>query len=313
MKKIFTLAIVALAAISLNAQLQIKEILIWNGDAITYHKDLDDIDSITFATRTIQVPTGAIAGKYTINAKGDQVVFSKGNLQSQPGNKHFRFAENQWETISQADNERIAPYGDYWIDLFNWGTGANPGDTTSNYEECQYEFHDWGANRIINGGDSANLWRTLTEKEWKYILMSRPHASERFSLGTVNGVKGLILLPDYWELPAGHSFNVPNMTAEGQDYYREYGKNIDHFIDNTYTATQWQAMETNGAVFLPVTGYRLGTEVTLEDICYYWTSGVPESSENLYAYRVRAFSKWIQGAQGTQRIFGCAVRLARDL
>ena len=42
---------------------------------------------------------GALPGKFTINAEGDQVQFSKGNLQVQASTNTWYFAENQFETI----------------------------------------------------------------------------------------------------------------------------------------------------------------------------------------------------------------------
>ena len=51
---------------------------------------------------------------------------------------------------------------------------------------------DWG-NTIGSG------WRTLTSAEWTYLFDSRTTTSGvRYAKATVNGVSGVILLPDDW-------------------------------------------------------------------------------------------------------------------
>ena len=44
-------------------------------------------------------PTGAIDGKFSINATGGKVYFAKGNLQYQASTNTFRFAEHQWNYV----------------------------------------------------------------------------------------------------------------------------------------------------------------------------------------------------------------------
>ena len=99
------------------------------------------------------------------------VNFSKGNLQYVGGN--WQFADNQWDVIgaSQADNNR---------DLFGWGTGNNPNQTSMQYGDYS-TFADWGSNM---GGD----WRTLTRDEWLYIFDTRTSASALRGSATVCGV-----------------------------------------------------------------------------------------------------------------------------
>ena len=85
------------------------------------------------------VPEGAINGLFTINENGDQVYFSKGNLQYQASTNTWRFAEHQWDyvgtqipdlygnlggTISGSDNKDISSTYNGWIDLFGWGTSG---------------------------------------------------------------------------------------------------------------------------------------------------------------------------------------------
>ena len=191
---------------------------------------------------------GALNGKFTINASGDQIVFSKGNLQYVGT---WQFATNQWDCIGdsqQADDNR---------DLFGWGTGDAPNKVSDNCEDYA-TFHEWGANPITNGGNAANLWRTLTSDEWRYLFVTRNKATELFGVGKIgNIVYGAILLPDDWTLPEGASF--ASASAKG---YAFSTTSCDGYYsgctgtDNEYTIEQWAVMEEAGAVFLPAAGYR---------------------------------------------------------
>lgn len=53
--------------------------------------------NVTTEVNPGEVPVGAICGTFTINANGDQVYFSKGNLQYQASTNIWRFAENQFD------------------------------------------------------------------------------------------------------------------------------------------------------------------------------------------------------------------------
>ena len=136
-------------------------------------------------------PMGAINGLFTINADGNQVYFSQGNLQYQASTNTWKFAENQYDYIGDANSNISSTYSG-WIDLFGWGTsgynhGANcyqPWSTsTSNsdyyaYGYWQYNLYDetgqadWGFNAINNGGNTNGIWRTLTWDEGNYVLAS---------------------------------------------------------------------------------------------------------------------------------------------
>jgi hypothetical protein len=145
---------------------------------------------------------GALKGKFTVNANGDQVVFSKGNLQyqavSETDGGTWKFADKQTTFLDKGPNIAISGTNRGWIDLFGWGTGDNP--TNASTDNADYStFVDWGNNMVSNGGNAAGLWRTLTADEWMYIFHGRRDADQLIGTGTVNGVKGVILLPDKWE------------------------------------------------------------------------------------------------------------------
>lgn len=277
---------------------------------------------------------GALNGLFTINANGDKVNFSQGNLQYQASSHTWRFAENQWDfvgtqypgqgpaagTVIGSDNTAISGNTPSWIDLFGWGTsGYNHGATayqpysTTNNSSYYYAYGnsnnnlnsqtgqaDWGYNKIINGGNIENGgWRTLTNDEWTYLFMWRNTDSGiRWKQGKVNGVKGIILLPDNW-------------TVSLYPLSEEYGYN-----SNIISDTDWQNIfEPNGAVFLPITGYRSSTSVSVMDLGCYWTASrcniVNYTTSD--AYSVRFYDGTLDYEfRHDYRYNGFAVRLVHD-
>ena len=271
-----------------------------------------DREFVTSGGGSSNVPEGAINGLFTINANGDQVYFSQGNLQYQASTNTWRFAEHQWDYVGGVDTELGIEYGNVyengikcdngsishnyngWIDLFGWGTGGNPtliSTTVADYET----FTDWGVNKISNGGNTANQWRTLTTDEWVYLYSGRANAASLRGHATVNNVPGYIFLPDNWSLPSGVSFTA----------------NADNWTTNNYSAADWGEMEQSGAVFLPAAGSRYGTHVY--NVGYYgnyWSSTPGGTS---YAYRLYFGSDDILPQNGYDRYGGQSVRLVWGL
>ena len=249
-------------------------------------KDLNIIDS-TPAPQPEPEGDGKLTGAFTINADGDQILFSKGNLQYQASTATLRFATNQFDLIG-ADNANISDTYTGWIDLFGWGTGNNPA-YSSTVDEDYSTFTDWGTNAISNGGNEANLWRTLTIQEWGYLIKTRTNADNLKGQATVAGVHGYVLLPDSWTLPAGLSF-----TASPNDW-----------TTNVYTAEQWTQMEAAGAVFLPAAGYRDPDIKGVGEKGWYWSSNVVS---DLAAYNFE-FNETTSRVFGSRIYFGQPVRL----
>ena len=163
---------------------------------------------ITLCTSVAVMATeGALSGRFTINANGDQVVFSQGNLQYVGT---WQFAEHQWDYFgnSQYDNHR---------DLFGWGTGDAPNKVSKDDNDYS-TFVDWGTNAIVNGGNQKGQWRTLSMDEWGYIMRVQ---------ATVCGVHGCVLLPDDFTLPDGLTLN----------------DEINDWDTNNYNAQAWSSME----------------------------------------------------------------------
>ena len=150
-----------------------------------------------------------------------KVTFSPGNLQYHPANKEWRFATSQWDYIGDANSNCSSTYNG-WLDLFGWSTSATNFGVSISTSNSDYSgsFVDWGTNTI--GNDAPNTWRTLTLDEWEYLLNTRPNASSLKGVAQVNGVKGLILLPDNWTCPSGVSFKSGFHSIYGVNYYVAY-------------------------------------------------------------------------------------------
>ena len=50
---------------------------------------------------------GALNGRFTINANGDQVIFSQGNLQYQASTQTWRFAEHQYDFVGDSEEGNV--------------------------------------------------------------------------------------------------------------------------------------------------------------------------------------------------------------
>jgi hypothetical protein len=104
----------------------------------------------------------------------------------------------------------------------------------------------------------------LTYEEWDYVVFNRPNASSLKGVAQVNGVNGLILLPDNWTCPAGVTFNSGFHGEYSVEAYGQY---------QTFSAEQWSKLEAAGAVFFPASGYRYGSNVfNVQYGGYYWSA-----------------------------------------
>ena len=270
-------------------------------------------DNNTSATRTIVVNANATFTAYFVSstpeptyfsiAPGSAVQFAPGNLQYRASTSTWRFAEHQYDVVG-ASNSNISSSYSGWIDLFGYGTsgynGANPWEISANlsgepYASCDISGtqYDWGVHNTIS--NASGNWRTLSYSEWNYLLNSRTGAAQKRSNGYVNGVKGLILLPDNWVLPGGCSFIS--------------GLGFSSCSANTYSTTQWQLMESAGAVFLPVAGSRFNRGVNMSKFVY-WTGSISYSSSALAWSIEDEYQPSLVNYSSTYE--GKAVRLVKD-
>ena len=268
-------------------------------------------EEMSFTTQTqIEKPTSP----YFSVSQTKYITFSPGNLQYTQSTNTWSFAENQWDYIG-TDNVTggdVASdptfgdekYGDALadkIDLFGWSTSAtNFGVSTStDFVDYSGSFVDWGTNKI--GNDAPNTWRTLSYDEWYYLRYTRTNADDLVGVAQVNGVNGLIFLPDNWTCPAGVTFKSGFHSSYGVEYYAAY---------QTFTADQWSKLEAAGAVFLPALGFRLGSDVYGVQLFGHYWSATEEDSNTAYCLTFRS-DKARMDDYG--RLNGLSVRLVKDL
>ena len=264
----------------------------------------------------------------------------------------FTFADNQWDISGTTGNNSIwRRYGQIGssinnftsakrIDLFMyassgyrysngeyhfkpfaicnndfWGSGYTYGPASSGIDGTN---NDWGVfNAILNGGDETDQWRTLTRIEWAYLANERDNAVNLRGVGTVNGIRGVILLPDDW---AGSAITALTNTVTLDNSDKPASIN---WTDNVYSSSEWAVMEADGAVFLPAAGT---LDPSNNNVGYnnvsdnnagssYWTSSYYSGSEYAYAFDLGtgggSYINW--RFDRSSRPFGRAVRLVKDV
>jgi len=253
--------------------------------------DEDDLET----PGKLEIIGGKLPGEFSIS-ENRKIQFSQGNLQYLASAGTWRFAEHQYDNIGEA-NSKISASCSTWIDLFGWGTGNNPTKIETDYKTYS-TFSEWGQNPISNGGDKANVWRTLTEDEWEYVLNARNNATSLRGQAKVNDIPGYILLPNDFVLPKGVNFTADSKNAK----------------DNAYTLNQWTKLEIAGAVFFPCCGQRYQTTVQYPSSCNYWSSTphIVSGAVNgeAAAYYIHFTS---QKVNYDLRTYGMAVRLVQDV
>ena len=240
--------------------------------------------------------TGTFVAKPFSVSATKTVTFSSGNLQYHAANDEWRFAPSQLDYIGEV-NENISSTYNGWIDLFGWGTGNNPTNASTDYNDYQ-TFVDWGVNQI--GSYAPNTWRTLNYAEWDYLIGERPNYDKLIGVAQVNGVNGLILLPDNWTCPSGVTFKSGFHDNYGAEYYAAY---------QTFSASEWSKLEASGAVFFPAAGFRDGSSVI--NVQYegdYWSA-----TESYYSYADSlGFNSGEANVNNGNRDSGRSVRLVQD-
>ena len=264
-------------------------------------------EKLVFNAKLMLFPDGAVKGVFSVS-DSTKVHFSRGNLQYKASTKTWRFAEHQWDYIGEA-NKNISSNYKGWIDLFGWGTsGYNnkmpymTSTDANNYGDGEKDIsgtnYDWGIyNTISNSG--CKHWRTLTRNELVYLFDQRiTNSGIRFAKATVNGIKGVILLPDNWD---NNKFPL-NKTNEKDA----------SFSSNTISESDWvNILEENGVVFLPVAGIRhksdvMGIGFVQGSIGCYWSSSY---SDDIFAHRLYFNEHQLDAGASNYRDGGVSVRL----
>ena len=247
-----------------------------------------------------------LEGVFSVS-KDKKVGFAKGNLRYSKDanwNDHWSLAEHQYDILG-ADNlesQEVNQYGNRFpsedhLDLFCWSAGNSNNGTAYTYPYDSYytgDFKEWGTQTAFTDIYGFG-WSTMTKDEWTYLLSERENAATLKSFATVNGVKGLVLLPDEWNAPDGV------------------------IISEEMTAEQWATIEKTGAVFLPAAGTLTvnmdsKTVATVNDVNVvgsYWSSTPSETDVN--AFSMTFTESEVEPAVDIYRRIGSAVRLVKAL
>ncbi len=251
-----------------------------------------------------------LTGIFSVSAD-KQIRFSPGNLQCSgvtSSDYTWSFAENQYDMIGTT-NVSDGALADK-IDLFGWSANNETAkwgiSTSTNTSDYYGDFVDWGTNTI--GTDAPDTWRTLTYDEWYYLRNTRTNANDLVGVARIklnddgtDYVNGLILLPDNWTLPDGVTFQSGFASEYSIQAYADY---------QTFTLADWQKLEAAGAVFLPASGSRYGSDVySVQYYGYYW-SATPNGTGIAYCLY---FDSSGASTYSSYRFGGQAVRLAQDL
>lgn len=280
---------------------------------------------------------------YLFQVSGKKVYVAKANLmwEGTTVNGKWKLMEHAWSTIEQMDDVIAENYGvnattPIRVGLFGVGTsgwsesgftGYSPYCTnddsytyvnhslTDTYANC-----DWGVYNTTGGRNiylydgytpldgswrtpSDKTYQTDTNKDWPNLL----GRANKGAFGTVNSVKGIILLPDNWTIPDGITTVITHPLVANPSEGR--------WTDNTFTAEQWALMEAAGAVFLPRACLREGTTITSNNGGYWSVNyngghhyyvGLPSDSEYSSTLTVREYLS-------SDRHKGRSVRLIREL
>jgi hypothetical protein len=195
---------------------------------------------------------------FTINASGDKVRFSKGNLWY--NGSSYAFHNYQYDRVGTTQTESK--------DLFQW-----------------VDF-----STLVTG------WAMLSATEWDYLLNTRSGC--RFVKACVNSVNGLIIFPDTYHHPIAQALVKVNVSGSMS------------YSDNTFTSTQWGAMEGAGAIFLPAAGYLSGSTVGAYGAEGDYWSSTPDI-EGKYK-RLEFKSNEVTTANGAASSYGYSVRLVKS-
>ena len=202
----------------------------------------------------------AAGDAFTINSNGEQVRFAPSNLSVDA----VLPATDDFHLFGWSGKSRYRVTDFYGVALVR-ANGAYAG-----------EFLDWGNLQPVQPDDKP--WRTLTADEWMYILKTRPNAANLAGEATIDGHKGLVLLPDASTLTVAQA------------------------------ADDWVNAQGGGAVFLPYQGYRDGTDILQQgEVGYYWTASAHDSKQSIY------MNINLSSPVTDNRYLGCSVRLVQPV
>ena len=277
----------------------------------------------------VDMKTGLLHGKFSVS-ETKKVNFSQGNLQYNKNSKIWRFADNQYTHIQSTNwwGSQREITDDGWLDNFAWASSGFAYDPLQYFEydesygQCLEKGDlagtkfDWGVNNpIVNGGNTPNIWRTLSKEEWEYLLKREKDGTKLCYPSIVCKNSGLILLPDDWDFDP----ELPYTDTPNEEGFATYGRNV-------YSEELWARMEAHGAVFLPCAGLVLtshfwdigdiGTTIWVEGSYWSTTQSAMCISVNTYDGSDGDYGYYYEiryEVLGNRAKYGSSVRLVRDV
>lgn len=259
-----------------------------------YH--LLEFSNITFVPNTL-------SGEFSVSST-QTVSFSKGNLLVVSGNT-YKFADNQYD-----HKEGNNPSYTTW--LYQWGSSSASTMNTP-----------WTASGATIQNDNSNnsAWRCLEQSEWDYLLKYSTHrvsyynksgelqdytTNHSYTLGTVNGVHGMLIFPDvfYWPLDEKEAVFRGSYTGHS------WGEST-----NSFTLAQWKILEGAGCVFLPTTGRKRPNYNSADQEStygYYWSSTPIDYSSSAKHLTIGATSSAFSDDNRSGKEYYYAIRLVKN-
>lgn len=273
----------------------------------------------TLNMTAIVPPEEALSGQFSLSAS-TKAFIAKGNLQAyiangtrdiSQGNNGWRIADHQYDVVGLANYENFDSYTGL-IDLFGFSTVKN---------DHGIPVIDGDKDNTDYSGDAAGWtdcmsssgWRTITADEGVYLFTERTNADQLFAFATIlvgageTPVKGLVFLPDQYNLPAGCNFSPVK--------YSGYDFTINNYnADGASSGSSgsWEAMEAEGAVFWPIAGCRSGLSL-LPNGAYWSGSDDEDRPDEACMLEFTDLNGGHFSPDHFPRYYGACVRLVRDV
>ena len=142
------------------------------------------------------------------------------------------------------------------------------------YENQCNDFFQWNYYAEKSSWGNIEHWRPFSRTEILYILNKRPNAEKLRFLASVDGINGLVLLPDNWDIR-----NIIVDQSIPIELKRIPKTEELKFSKNKYSKQQWGIMQSYGAIFLPAAGY-----AKIEENKKYSTKNIEYKFQNMKGY-----------------------------
>lgn len=292
----------------------------------------------------LDVIEGAIPDALFSVSASKQVYFSMGNLQYNPSNGAWQFAENQWSFVGddregnvyldgvKCSNTSIEANYNGWIDLFGWGTSGY--DNTAN---------DLYAINYFPYSNSTTSPVSTTYNQYGYgpstnmPSFNLTDASASYDWGVYNAIHNGGGESGMWRTLSANEWTyllltrtVNGGTSAGHTYSVVYVQNVRGMLiyPDGYTQQETENAHLDGVptgcAFLPCGGHRNGRAVTTPGTeLLYWSTtnakpqprtGVTQpSAVSSLACQIGPGTSTVIASQTANRCWGAAVRLVKDV